>query len=420
MMKERDMGKTTAIIKIILGLLALPCCYPLFGLEDWGLLKKIGQDVAVSFVSMKDKCPLRRDSNIDNSIENLVIFGDSLSDTNEFKGALIINPESPFFKGRFSNGPIWNDYLSNCARLRVDNFSQGGAVTKIATNFADELPSYIREVGRSLVTKSVDAFVDEFLEKNHYVIPKADETLFVIWAGANDYLSRFDNSEDISFMIDNPEKPHKGSNAIAKTSAENVAEQIYKLYSAGAKKIVVCNMPDLGVAPTIMTNTSYKPEALSNAEAQYHLSEQLSKITKIHNENLDAKVKEIKNALGDDSLKLVIFDSAKALDNLMNKKGPHGEDNFDYGIDLEKSFKELRAQGKPSRLVGKRCYKGGYLGSNNKEEICNNPEVTLFWDGIHPTTAGHCRIAYLLHSFLNDEGLISYKANFDEYMNMCK
>src|SRR5262245_61575441 len=63
----------------------------------------------------------------------IVVFGDSLSDTGNFfhlTGGLV--PPSPYANGRFSNGPLWVEYLADDLGMQLlpeDVYAVGGANT---------------------------------------------------------------------------------------------------------------------------------------------------------------------------------------------------------------------------------------------------------------------------------------------------
>lgn len=368
------------------------------------------------------------DLNPHNQITKVVIFGDSLSDTNNLKSNLQIATFQPFFWGRFSNGPVWNDYLANLAHVRIENNSQGGAVTKadlsadmseIMSTDVNGLISFFREVGRYIAIGSIEEFVDEYLKINDDHINEPDKTLFIIWAGANDYLRKFNSSEELTNLIDNPDVPKKGGNAIADMSSDNIVNEVVKLYKAGARHILVGNLPDIGVTPAIRSDKNYKFGTTSEDERRYHLSQELSRITALHNKLLKEKIAKVKGKLMDNASQIILFDAAKALNNLMNNIGPKGELDFDYGIDNANSFGELTIPGKKPLKIGKKCYFGDPSGSK-ESMICNNASKMLFWDEIHPTSAGHCRIAFLMHTLLYEAGLVATKADFDQYKKTCQ
>ena len=74
------------------------------------------------------------------TIDALYSFGDSLSDTgNVYLATGGTLPGTPYFPGRFSNGPIWIDYLARSLGLPITpslaggtNFAYGGADTGVS------------------------------------------------------------------------------------------------------------------------------------------------------------------------------------------------------------------------------------------------------------------------------------------------
>jgi len=165
---------------------------------------------------------------------NLVIFGDSLTDV----GNIYIKegfPFPPYFKGRYSNGPVWIEYLANTLALPTPkaslaggfNYAYGGA--RSGYGISDDICctgvftccTYSRGIdGHGLF--SGNQTVDYL--SNHK--PNAN-TLVVIWIGANDIFAQC---------------------PIA-TSMANIAVQVSLLIANGAKYFLILNMPDLGIAP---------------------------------------------------------------------------------------------------------------------------------------------------------------------------
>src|SRR5690242_18787365 len=87
-------------------------------------------------------------SNQASAFQQLVVFGDSLSDTgNTFAAAAL--PQPPYYDGRWTNGPNWVDYFAPLAgfsaptaylRYRGTNFAVGGATSEYAIG---EVTSYV-------------------------------------------------------------------------------------------------------------------------------------------------------------------------------------------------------------------------------------------------------------------------------------
>ena len=83
-----------------------------------------------------------------NTINRIVAFGDSLSDTsNTFNGSQWIFPNSnSWFLGHFSNGLVWTEYLANAKNLPLYNWAVGGAAGVneygILTGIYDQISSF--------------------------------------------------------------------------------------------------------------------------------------------------------------------------------------------------------------------------------------------------------------------------------------
>jgi phospholipase/lecithinase/hemolysin len=248
------------------------------------------------------------------------------------------------------------------------------------------------------------------------IIPEPDRTLFVIWGGANDFLSRFDKKSDVNTFMDNPNAIGAGALSVADQTAFNVKQEVRGLVALGAKNILVVNLPDIGKTPRMSIKSGYHADTQQD---QYDFATKLSEVIALYNQKLADAVSELQST--EKGAKIVLFDAWSALNNLMEGRGPNGESNFDYGIDMAKSFTNLESTtGQPPIKIGVRCYTGGYLGSTKDSDICKDPSTTLFWDEVHPTAKGHCGLAYLMHVALHKNGLIKTVPDFNSYKELCR
>ncbi|BAY26939.1 GDSL family lipase [Calothrix sp. NIES-2100] len=241
-------------------------------------------------------------------INEVYVFGDSLSDTgNIFKATNGVYPPSPpYFQGRYSNGPVWVEHLSSKLGLnntKNNNFAYGGATS--ISGSVNGIPGVLSQVY-------------SYTKSQPKVNPNA---LYILWAGANDYLFGATNT----------------TAAIA-----NVSNAVQSLLIAGAKTILVANLPDLGKIPA----TSNTANATN-----------LSAVTKLHNSEL-----------------------TKSIDLLQQKSG---SGNNIIQLDVNYLYKEAISH--PAKFgfanVTSSCL--------SNVTTCNHPDQFLFWDGIHPTTAAH-------------------------------
>jgi len=190
--------------------------------------------------------------------ENRYIFGDSLSDAGMVFRATggIYLPNPTYFQGRYSNGQVWIEYLSDRLHLstkQTHNFAYGGATTgSIANSY---VPSLIQQV--------------QSFTQTHQKINS--DALYVLWAGANDYLQGVSS---------------------ATIPVKNVMSAINLLTDVGAKKILVANLPDLGHLPAMRT----APNFVS-----------LSALTQAHNQNLRRSLKLLTQQ--DSDLKIATLDA---------------------------------------------------------------------------------------------------------------
>ncbi|MBW4528207.1 MAG: SGNH/GDSL hydrolase family protein [Phormidium tanganyikae FI6-MK23] len=178
---------------------------------------------------------LRQSQQTIQPINQLYVFGDSLSDVgNVFRATGGQVPAPPYFEGRYSNGKVWVEELAAKLNLpidRVQNFAWGGATT--GRNGLNRVPGVLAQV-------------ETFIQNQPKINPQA---LFVIWAGANDYL----------FSTETPA-----------TSIENLNRSLQSLLQSGAKRLLVANLPDLGKLPS--TRTTEVSQKLTNIALAYNQS----------------------------------------------------------------------------------------------------------------------------------------------------
>ena len=200
-------------------------------------------------------------------ITELNVFGDSLSDVGtvfRLSGGTY-PPNPPYFQGRYSNGRVWVEYLAESLDLssnQSNNFAYGGSTTGInpgATqiNYNNLVPDLLTQV-------------KSFTQTNQQANPNA---LYVIWAGANDYLQGVSS---------------------ATVPLSNLTKAIASLHDFGAKKMIVGNLPDLGYLPATRTNGN---------------SAYLSGLTQAHNQGLRRSLKILSQQRSD--LQIATLDANK-------------------------------------------------------------------------------------------------------------
>ncbi|MGG6263412.1 autotransporter domain-containing protein [Leptolyngbya sp. AN03gr2] len=244
------------------------------------------------------------------SIEGFTVFGDSLSDNgNAFRttGGLI-PPSPPYVNGRFTNGPVWIEDLA--ARLNLTpttvNFAFGGATSGTANTLPIPSPLF----------PGTTTQVNLFLQNSPRV--SADQA-FVVWTGANDYLGG---------GVTNPAIP-----------VGNISSILQRLTAAGAEKLIVLNLPDLGKVPGTIGNPAQ--------------SAGLTQLSAAHNQGLRASLQAL--AQSQPNVTIIPIDIAALVNEVTTEPARFGFTNVTT----------------PCIGTGANC------------------DQFLYWDALHPTTRAH-------------------------------
>ena len=255
------------------------------------------------------------------------VIGDSLSDPGNLyslTGGLL--PPSPPYAESFSNGPVWNEYFSEDLGVPVDSRAFGGAFTGVYV--VDGVPvSNLNDIqygfqGLPGVSEEVDGLLDDF--------PKGlnSHALYVVWAGPNDLFLGLSQPG----MLE----------PILTQAAQNIAEAICQLGTAGARHFAVGNMPDIGVTPFAQEQGPEAQALMSQTIAQFNTA-------------LSQVLMDLPSACAET---ITILDSYKILHDFIDDPAAYGFTN-----------------------VTDPCL--------TTAGVCANPDEYLFWDSVHPTTEGH-------------------------------
>lgn len=308
------------------------------------------------------------------TFSKLYVFGDSLSDPgNQLQITTFVQPleptlgidfpidppTPPYFQGRYSNGPIWVEYVASSLDITVTpssqlsvlyprrplpspitvtdngaivspffngtlsensvNFAFGGSQTGTAGSgeFGEFIPGVLKQVNwfrRDLARSGVRA---------------ESEALYILWAGPNDYQS-------VSTPV-----PLQS----AQESVGNIERALAALYNLGARNFLVPNLPDLGKTA----------RALSRGTEE---STRLTTLTILHNFLLSDTLGVRSQSLPD--VNIIPLDVYSLLQETLSLPEQFGFTNVtEPCLDTE-------------TLIP-----------------CSNPNEYLFWDGIHITGISH-------------------------------
>jgi outer membrane lipase/esterase len=174
----------------------------------------------------------------------IYVFGDSYCDTGNIYlvtgGEKPLSP--PYYKGRFSNGPIWVEHLAGSFKLPMKASLAGG--TDYAFGGAELLQDVVTAVG---TIPSVPHQVDLYLESTGgHADPDA---LYVLEGGGNDVLDATSGSPtELGIEI---------GLGLGALEAE--------LRAAGAKHFLIPNLFDVGLLPAGRANYVFDTAAIQAA-----------------------------------------------------------------------------------------------------------------------------------------------------------
>ena len=288
-------------------------------------------------------------------LQNIVIFGDSLSDNGNFyRYTQNKVPHSPtYYEGRFSNGPVWAEHLTTSYfpspnTNHLFNYAFGGASVAVA-----------KQAALFTLKSEIDTYL---LANNGAADPNS---LIIVWIGANNYLVLPDNLSEVAVAVD-----------------QGIQQGLQTLVTAGAKNIMVLNLPYLG-------NTPFAREV--------GMEDSLNEVTKQHNQLLENTIANLKSL--NPEVQWLLFDVQTSLDDLFLNSAKYGFHNVvDSYLDTQitDSSKNSMVKVAVETSPQNNAYCTGYL----------------FFDAIHPTALAHVILAKNVREFLN-AAEISF-ANLDQ------
>jgi outer membrane lipase/esterase len=163
---------------------------------------------------------------------NVFFFGDSLSDAGSFK------PVLPPGTGKFTTnpGPIWAEVVGQRYGFVVTPANQGGTDYAEGGARVSDLPGVPPTPPTGTATPVVNQ-ISNLLAKG----PLNSGALYSVWAGANDLF--------VQLSLAQAGVPPAQIQANLADVATQLVQQVARLNAAGARYIIVWNMPDIGKTP---------------------------------------------------------------------------------------------------------------------------------------------------------------------------
>jgi outer membrane lipase/esterase len=159
--------------------------------------------------------------------DRIVVFGDSLSDNGN--------------AGRFSNGPVWVEYLATEFGLALQPARSGGS------NFAVGGARLDPRSGSTSLRAQADAYLQGRRVRGR--------SLYIVYGGGNDLLAAVD-------------QPQAG--AAVDTAVASLRSIVADLVRQGATDVLVPNLPRIGMTPAVRARGSQAVEAADHLAERFN------------------------------------------------------------------------------------------------------------------------------------------------------
>ncbi|KAL7753001.1 hypothetical protein RI367_001452 [Sorochytrium milnesiophthora] len=303
-------------------------------------------------------------------VKKVVTFGDSLTDVGNgtFPATNFTYPPAPYFKGRYSNGQIWIEYLTQTLGASLTSYAVGGATSVNANDDAPPRP-----------IPSVNDQINEFVRDFPTLTP-ACSTLYMMWIGSNDLFYKGANlttpeqvntltsapqlvgdyiNRDLNFLISSVTAAHKANGGKAHIALLNIPT---------VERVPAWHFAHSADQISLMADVAHKTNARIASDLQQTLTQQnAASHSPRHGSPNDARV----------SVSLVDVNSIFA-DVLSHPQ--------QYGF---------------SDATNPCLVTDPVTGAPGAE--CANPDDHTFWDNFHPTTKAHKVLAGKIQTALQKE-----------------
>ncbi|KAJ2911017.1 hypothetical protein GGI21_000266 [Coemansia aciculifera] len=173
------------------------------------------------------------------SSPTLYIFGDSLSDVGTLKELTLgLVPAQPYWNGRFSSGPVWNEYLAKLLNFNLYNRAIGGSTS-------DNDHDTIIDVLNIKIPSTEDQInFFKFTHPLYFLDSTINNDIAVLEVGANDFFAEktalTNGNITATFFTDQ--------------LASTVVSQLETMRKIGFKNIVLTNMAAIQNTPMATTD----------------------------------------------------------------------------------------------------------------------------------------------------------------------
>lgn len=308
-------------------------------------------------------------------------------------------PTDPYWQARFSNGPVWSEYLAPMLNVDTTNnqvFSDQAFGGSWAVTYDYQLTVWnlirhpINTIKNLVIGKLIPPSLGIVVQAYLLMHPQLDdEAVYFVFVGANDYLRvlSFEDNYNPAIMSDYIDNVLSGIQA-----------GVQQLVKAGAKKVVILGLPNMGLIPRYQSTTD---------------SAVLTSALTLHNERLARLINEWQQNFPE--VDFLHIASQPLLEKALADPAHYGFSNTTQAC-IDVKFPDYRVLSwspfatNPVLLQAQLLeYRDPSFAPGERNfYACDNPQSYIFWDEIHPTTKTHSYLAYEVCLAMKAHG---YEAN---------
>ncbi|AES62015.1 GDSL-like lipase/acylhydrolase [Medicago truncatula] len=310
-----------------------------------------------------------------NSVK-LFVFGDSYADTGNFVGSPsykqpygITFPGKPV--GRFSDGRVLTDYIASFLKIETPApyALRNSSTLQNGINFAfggTGVFQTLKVKDGPNMTVQIDS-LEKLIQKNVYTKQDLQSSVALVTAAGNDYEAFIVNNKSIIEI-----------KSFTTTLINQLSINVQRIHNLGINKVAIALLEPLGCLPRINAVT-------------FHLScvDLLNLVSENHNKLLLQTVLQLNQQVGKPVYVTL--------------------DLYNAFLSIIKTLQKKRDENSTLMNPLKACCVGDGLKNNcgsvddkgeKKYSVCEKPELSFFWDGVHPSQNGWQAVYTLLQSSL--------------------
>ncbi|KAL5733668.1 hypothetical protein ACOSQ2_033360 [Xanthoceras sorbifolium] len=310
----------------------------------------------------------------------LFVFGDSYVDTGNL-GTFAASWKEPYGinfpgkpSGRFSDGRVLTDYVASFFGIKSPVPFERGNITRKSSevehgmNFAYGGTGVFNTlVDQPNMTIQIDNF-QQLLDRNVYNKDDLRKSVALVSAAGNDYTTFLLTNGSLQYMP-----------VFTKDLVKQLAMDLKRIKWLGVQNVLVTALEPIGCLPALTAQNSHK-ECIQS----------FNSISEFHNRVLKHAVKKLNKESKHKSGRFKILNTYKSFKSAL-KKNHHINGRLKLKNPLEPC------------CVGLDGYSCGGVDEKGvkKYMVCKNPELSFFWDSVHPAQNGWHAVYSSLNSSLN-------------------